>query len=276
MDNLFITALLIVVGYFALYFSGRKYLEGFVGSRLDGAPFPTREKALHIPEKAYPMEQSDTYELSAIFNNQGSKTASKQQLSEAMTRYPLDWSVQGPASQIFQENFEKYEKEMKKSKKMQPSPYEYQSTDMLLPDASVLEDEEQKILKTYKPTSSKGLLHYSMNDVKHLLDKVYDKKGLIPVIAKSKQGENVWEIVEVKEKNPKIVWEDELDQTRSRMTDRHENVIEIPMAAKDVQAGLDPFMRHKMKARIGRHDVKENTPELDRMFAPSYPIKPWN
>lgn len=274
MDNLFITFLLIIVGYCTLYFSGRKYLERFENRfHTNGAPVESAKQIqARPPENAYSMDNSDTYDVSAIFNNQGSKQASKKQLSDAMTRYPLDWSAQGQASQFFQENFEKYEKDMKQSKKMQPSPYNMQSTDMLLPDASVLEDEEQKLLKTYKPQSSKGLLHYSMNDVKYLLDKVYDKKGLIPVIVKSKQGENIYEIVEVKEKNPKIVWEDE---TRTKMTDRRENVIEIPYTATDIQAGLDPFMQHKMKARAGRHDIKENT-ELDRMFATSYPMKSWN
>lgn len=275
MDNLFITFLLIIVGYCTLYFSGRKYLERFQTEfYTNGAPVKSANQIqTRSPENTYSMDNSDTYDVSAIFNNQGSKQASKKQLSDAMTRYPLDWSAQGQASQFFQENFEKYEKNMKQSKRMQPSPYNMQSTDMLLPDASVLEDEEQKLLKTYKPQSSKGLLHYSMNDVKYLLDKVYDKKGLIPVIVKSKQGENIYEIVEVKEKNPKIVWEE--DVMRSKMIDRGENIIEIPYTATDIQAGLDPFMQHKMKARIGRYDIKENS-ELDRMFATSYPMKSWN
>jgi hypothetical protein len=274
MDNLFITFLLIIVGYCTLYFSGRKYLERFENRfHANGAPVESAKQIqARSPENAYSMDRSDTYDVSAVFNNQGSKQASKKQLSDAMTRYPLDWSAQGQGSQFFQENQEKYERDMKHSKKMRPSPYEEQSTDMLLPDASVLDDEEQKLLKTYKPQSSKGLLHYSMNDVKHLLDKVYAKKGLIPVIAKSKQGENIWEIVEVKEKNPKIVWEDE---TRTKMTDRGENIIEVPYTATDIQAGLDPFMQHKMKARVGRHDIKENS-ELDRMFTTSYPMKSWN
>jgi len=275
MENLYIISLLILVGYATLYFSGRKYLEGF-GNRfnLDGSPVTdasTIRQPDALPEKVYPMQpQMDMYDASAVYNNQGSKTASKKQLSDAMTRYPLDWSVQGSGSQVFQEGQAMYEKQMK-STPSQVEAFEEQATDMLLPDASTLEEEERKILQTYKPESSKGLLHYSMHDVTHLLDKLYAKKGLVPVIAKSTQGDNVWEIVEVKEKNPKIVWEDD---TRQKMTDRGEDMIQVPYTAGDIAAGLDPFKHPRNRVRDGRFDIKENS-ELDRMFQPTYPVPQW-
>jgi hypothetical protein len=283
MENIYIVSLLLLIGYVALYFSGRRYIEGF-GERFnrDGSPVTDAEQLAmptspDNPEKVYSV---DTYDASAVFANQGSKPASKKQLNDAMTRYPLDWSVQGAGSQKFQEGMALYEKEQE----VHPStvqPFEEQPTDMLLPDASTLDEEERKILKTYKPKSSKGLLHYSMHDVTHLLEKVYAKRGLIPVIAKSKQGENVWEIVEVKEKNPKIVWEqedgtlsDSVDPTRQMMTDRGEERIQVPYTATDVAAGLDPFHRKKDRVRSGGYDIKENS-ELDRMFQPTYPIPQW-
>ena len=278
MENLYIILLLILIGYFALYFGGRKYLETFKGleERLEGQEGKEcKEESENYqdlkPEMQYPSGlNKDTYELSQVFNNQGSKTASKKQISDAMTRYPLDWSVQGPNSQTFQENQAKYENE---SKRVDPEPFINQPADMLLPDAATLEEEEQKILKTYKPESSKGLLHYSMNDVTHLLKKIYDKKGLIPVIEKSKQGENIWEIVEVKEKNPKIVWED--DGIRDKMTQRGEGVIGVPYTVSDIAAGMDPFMHTRNRIRAGRHEIKENT-ELGRMFQTTQPVPQWN
>ena len=277
MENLYIILLLILIGYFALYFGGRKYLETFNDMehfqnqpRLEPQQQPQLNPQYLEPEMQYPSElNKDTYELAQVFNNQGSKTASKKQISDAMTRYPLDWSVQGPNSQIFQENQAKYDSK----NRVDPEPFINQPTDMLLPDASTLEDEEQKILKTYKPESSKGLLHYSMNDVTHLLKKIYDKKGLIPVIEKSKQGENIWEIVEVKEKNPKIVWED--DGTRDKMTQRGEDVIGVPYTVSDIAAGMDPFMHTRNRVRAGRHEIKENT-ELGRMFQTTQPVPQWN
>ena len=281
MENLYLILLLIVLGYFALYFSGRKYLEQFnlesnesfkenFTNRFnkDGTPITdaTMIQSSTLPENAYSMDQRDTYEVSQVFNNQGSKTASKQQLSDAMTQYPMEWSAQGSNSQYFQENQEKY---LKNKNRVNPEPYQNEAVDMLLPDSAALDDEERKILQTYVPESSKGLLHYSTNDVKHLLYKIYGKKGLIPVIEKSKQGENIWEIVEVKEKNPKIVWEDDVKE------DRREDTIDVPYTVSDIAAGLNPFGQCRDRVRTGGFDIKENT-ELDRMFQPTYPIPEWN
>ena len=139
------------------------------------------------------------------------------------------------------------------------------------------QQEEKKILQTYKPECSKGLLQYSVDDVKALTDKVYGKKGLIPVIKKSKQGENIWEITEVKEKHPHIVWEDEVerDTQRQAMEKRGEEVIEVPYTATDVAAGLDPFFQARNTTRDGKYDYYQWTPGLERMFAPTYPIKYW-
>ena len=148
---------------------------------------------------------------------------------------------------------------------------------MVPPNTEAIDEEEKKILQTYQPESSKGLLEYSVDDVKALLEKVYSRKGLIPVIEKSKQGNNVWEITEVKEKNPKIVWADEQEKEiqREAMTQRGEEVIEVPYTATDLAAGLDPFFQARNSVRDGKYDYTQWTPGLQRMFAPTYPIKNW-
>jgi hypothetical protein len=116
-----------------------------------------------------------------------------------------------------------------------------------------------------------------VDDVKQLVDRIYTKRGLIPVINKSKQGENIWEITEVKEKDPKIVWEDEVerDVQRAAMEQRGEEVIEVPYTVTDVSAGLDPFFQSRNRVRDGKYDYTEWTPGLERMFAPTYPLKSW-
>lgn len=249
----------------ALYLGGRSYLETFQDSRFDrkGRPNPNAS----LPEMPYPA--ADEYEVSAVFQNQGSREASQQQISDAMTRYPLDWSTHGPASQHFQEKQVQYTKDVNYA--AQPSPYSKQETEATVPES--LEEEERKILQTYQPKSSKDLLSYSVDDVKQLLDKVYDKKGLIPVLHKSKQGENVWEVTEVKEKNPTIVWEDDQEEV---MRSRGEERIEVPYPASDLAAGLNPFMNARERVSKGKHDNPQWTPGVDRMFTPSYPIPAWN
>jgi hypothetical protein len=87
-------------------------------------------------------------------------------------------------------------------------------------------------------------------------------------------------LVEVKEKNPKIVWEDDpsvqtAPDVNSMMADRGEERIQVPYTASDVAAGLDPFKNARNRVRTGRFDIKENS-ELDRMFQPTYPVPEWS
>ena len=84
MENLYIITVLVVVGYVALYFSGRKYLEGFENRfNRDGSPVTDASTIMNkntIKEKEYPMQpKMDMYDVSAVYNNQGSKPASKKQ-----------------------------------------------------------------------------------------------------------------------------------------------------------------------------------------------------
>ena len=265
--------LLLTIGYIAMYFGSRKYLELFQNE----APNDYKGERFHkdgspnTNPNATPENPSDEYELSAVFQNQGSREASQQQISDAMTRYPLDWSTQGPASEHFQEKQVQYTND--RSAATKPAPYSEQGTESPVPAS--MEEEERKILQTYQPTSSKDLLTYSVDDVKNLLDSVYDKKGLIPVIHKSKQGDNVWEVTEVKEKKPTIVWEEDT-QTQQVMRQRGEETIEVPYPASDMAAGLNPFLNPRQRVGNGRNDTPQWTPGVDRMFTPSYPIPKWN
>jgi hypothetical protein len=290
-SNLITVFLLLILGYFVLYFGGRKYLEKFSVNDYnneprfnpDGSPRQDFNMMIYPPEKPYlanPIDDLDEYELANVYQNQGSKVASKKQISDAMTRYPMDWPVQGPNSQYFQENQAQFENKMEENLQNPPVTgfyNEVNGSDMAPPDTAAQEAEEKKILQTYVPESSKGLLQYSVDDVRALLDKIYGSKGLIPVIEKSKQGPNIWEITEVKEKNPHIVWEDELERTtqRQKMEQRGEEVIEVPYTAQDVAAGLDPFFQARNPVRDGKFDYYQWTPGLERMFAPTFPIKEW-
>jgi hypothetical protein len=290
-SNLMTLFILLIFGYIVLYFGGRKYLEKFTSNDYDnqsrfnpdGTPNEQQNMMIYPPDKPYlmnPIDDLDDYELSVVFQNQGSKTASRKQISDAMTRYPMDWSTQGPNSQNFQDNQAEFEKQTIENINNPPSEKMYKQidgSDMIPPDTATMESEEKKILQTYKPECSKGLLQYSVDDVHSLVDKIYCKKGLIPIIEKSKQGENIWEITEVKEKNPHIVWEDDLEKQteRQRMEARREELIEIPYTVSDISAGLDPFFQARNSVRDGRYDYYQWTPGLERMFAPTFPIKAW-
>ena len=239
---------------------------------------PSRSRQPETPFTTAPIMNLDDYEVSSIFQNRGSREASKKQLSDAMTRYPLDWSVQSPDSQVFQEGQVHWEKKKVENYENPPHTEAYQNIDgsnMVPMDTETQEEEEKKILQMYQPKSSKELLHYSVDDVQQLMDRVYNKRGLIPVIHKSKQGENMWEITEVKEKDPTIVWEDDVQTDREMQTQRGEQNIEVPITASDLSSGLDPFFTERSSTRHGKNDYTQWTPGLERMFAPTHPVKAW-
>lgn len=278
-NTVFLTVfLLLIVGYVVLYIWGRKYLEHFEDQAITKSPALKKDHTMTLPNASFMPENktrpADEYELSAVFQNQGTREATQQQINDAMTRYPLDWSNHGPNSQHFQEEQALYEKQ--KDKLPQPEAY-YGNMDGVkdaLVDNAAQEEEERKILQTYQPKSSKGLLQYSVDDVKSLLHKVYDKKGLIPVVAKSKQGPNIWEVIEVKEKDPKIVWEDEIANATPAQAQsmRMEESITVPYPASDLAANLDPFMRARESTRKG---VAHMDTDLERMFDTVKPVPAW-
>lgn len=263
---------ILIIGYVVLYIGGRKYLETFTNKK------ETPVRVIHSPpERPYstqPIDFIDDYEVSAVFYNEGSKEVLQKHRNEAMAQYPLDWANQGPNSQYFQEKQAEFQKKMKPQLTSQLLEEGFDAT---LPDALQQDEEERKILQTYQPKCTKNLLEYCVEDVKALVDRVYDKKGQIPVLEKSKQGPNIWEITEVKEKNPVIVWEDDPAETeeKSIQRERGENVIEVPQAAHDLSAGLDPFFQMRNPFRTQPNDFTQWTPGLERMFAPTHPVKSW-
>ena len=263
--------LIMLVGYMVFYLGGRKYAEHFQ-SQSRPAPLQPSQKKPEPPYTKKPIRSLDEYEISAVYQNQGSKEATKLQRDQAMAQYPMDWVTQGPASPAYQEGAARFQN---------TSAVEGQNSadqEMLLPDSALQEAEERKILQTYQPEKSANLL-YSVEDVKTLVEKLYDKRGLIPELVPSKQGPNVWEITEVREKNPKIIWEDDpavlANATqRQRMNARQEDTIQVPYHASDVGAGVDPFFERD-STRQGRFDYHQWTPGLERMFAPTHPVKRW-
>ena len=251
--------LLFIVGYLVIYLGGRKYLESF-DNRFQANGTPNEAVLPETPYLMDPIDDLDDYDVSAVYHRQGSRSASQKDINDAMTRYPLDWSAQGQGSQYFQEKQLEYEKKA-----------EIPGDDGM-PQYIDIGKEEKDILQTYEPKSSKSLLEYNLEDVKQLIDRVYAKRDQIPIVKKSKQGENIWEITEVHEKHPKIEWED--DPVRQSMTDRGEEMIEVPLSVRDY-AEMDPFFKARRSTKKGKNSYMEWTPGLERMFAPTMPQKRW-
>ena len=229
------------------------------------------------PYATDPINSVDDYEYSMIFQNEGSRVAGKQAISDAMSRYPLEWSSLPPSSELFQEKLEGFVAAVAAdSAPVNTNQFNSISGQQEQPaDKDALEDAEKKLLATYKPEHTKDLLNYNLKDTKKMLKKLYAKQGLIPIVEKSKQGTNVFEIVETKEINPTIVWEDDPISAVDRQIIRGENRIEVPLYAKDTAAGLDPFFEPRQPVTMGKHDYTKWTPGLERSFAPTYTGNGW-
>jgi len=230
-----------------------------------------------LPYATNPINSIDDYEYSMIFREEGSRVAGKRAISDAMAEYPIEWSALPPSSQLFQQNLEQFvDAVAADAAPVNTAEFDSISGDQEQPpDMDAIEDEEKKILATYQPEETKDLLNYSLNDTKKLLMKAYAKKGLIPVIEQSSQGQNVFEVVETKEIHPTIVWEDDPVSEVNRNIIRGENRIEVPLYARDTAAGLDPFFEPRQPTTMGKHDYTKWTPELERSFAPTYTGNGW-
>jgi len=295
MDNILFMFFICLAAYIILYIFGRYYLrENFEN--------PEQQKAMHMaamhaapsvyntteiredlyggtPYATSPIMTLDDYEYSMVFQSEGNREAQKRSISDAMTAYPLDWCSLPPSAALFQTAQEGFTNAVAVDQAAAPADVsEFNSisgTAEQPPDMDAIEDEEKKILAMYKPEETKDLIHYSLKDAKRLVKKMYAKRGLIPDIQKSSQGDNVFEIVEVREKNPVIVWEDDGMNTQEREIIRGENRINVPITVNDMAAGLDPYYEPRSGVRLGTNDYTKWTPGLERQFAPTYTGPGW-
>lgn len=239
-----------------------------------------------MPYAATGIESLDDYEYNLVFQNEGNREIGKRQISDAMFRYPLDWSVQPPSSAVFQQGMEAFENQQRADADPNRTPMDLSQfksisgQDMVPPNLDALDADEKKILAMYSPdpiegeTEEKCHKDTPFEKAQKLVKKIYDKRGEVAVLEPSRQGQNVYEITEVFKRNEPIVWEDEVPEP-SRAEMRGEQRIEVPRTVNDLAAGLDPFFEARPTTRMSKNDYTKWTPGLERMFAPTYPQTNW-
>lgn len=229
-----------------------------------GRPYTTR-----------PIMDVDDYEVDVIYQNEGDRQYNKAEINRLTSDYPFAWAQLPPSAMGFQERQAKWMAD--KATKIRPDLTQYAEIEgfSVLPnDTQTIEEEEQKLLKTYVPACSKDL-KYDVDDAMDLIKKIYEKKGLIAKV--DVRPDNVYEVYETMEKNPKIVYEDEVQVQTQRETaaEARETTFQVPQMANDLAAGLDPFFEPGPRLRSDRTDYTQWTPGLERMFAPTYPREHW-
>ena len=288
-----------------MYVKGRKYLEPFQ----DAGTGPTVNQIYPVPPPLMPetapidtrpgrvvMEQThldpvaqghikklDDFEYNMIYQNESDRALSTALRNKLMSQRPMDWAGLPPSSEQFQaglrESFENASPTVPDNAK----PYEnINGGNMVPPDTEATEMEERKILQAYKPPSTQELGSYSADedmDPDELIKKLYAVKGLVPTVA-HKDGTNVYEVVGVRRKDEKVVYEDEeAPASLGPVRGAGEATIQVPPTAYDTAAVVDPFYDTSApggKTRMGKWDYQSWTPGLERMFAPTNDTQKWS
>lgn len=239
----------------------------------------SRDKTM-FPYTTDPVDSLDQYELEAVFTNEGDKELKKQEINRLTRRYPLDWVNYPPNSSKFQSEQAKYIESFttESSAEELNAPYkDIGEGNLTPPDTSALEREEKQILATYKPQALGERTTYDVYDAQKMLEQIYKPKGIKPTVVR-KEG-NVFEVVSTRNLKEKVEYEDDLPDAsytaNTSNTGAGEGVIHVPAVALESAAGRDPFYEPTNSTRPSRSDYTRWTPGLERMFAPTYPVKDW-
>lgn len=288
-----------------MYVKGRKYLEPFQNAgtgptvnqiypvppplMVETAPIDTRpgrvvmEQTSLDPVAQGQIKKLDDFEYNMIYQNESDRALSTALRNKLMSQRPMDWAGLPPSSEQFQaglrESFENASPTVPDNAK----PYQTVNGDnMMPPDTEATEMEERKILQAYKPPSAQELGSYSADEdmePEKLIEKIYAVKGLVPTVA-HKDGTNVYEVVGVRRKDEKVVYEDEeAPASLGPVRGAGEATIQVPATAYDTAAVVDPFYDTSApggKTRMGKWDYQSWTPGLERMFAPTNDTQNWH
>jgi hypothetical protein len=298
-----ILGLLAIIGYILFYIGERRYLyENFQSSAAASvgavtvaqstAPVPVNSPTpktielapVEVPYTKQPINGVDDYEYNLVYQNESDKALSQGLRNKLMSQRPMEWSGLPPSSSQFQAGLRESFENAKPTVPDSAKPYDNIAGNLMQPpDMSQVEKEEKKILQTYKPKFPPTPTTYDSRDVNELIQKVYDAKGVIPEVV-HKEGTNVYEIVGVRRKDEKVVFEDEAveaDATEGPNKEAMESTVKAPLAVRDMNSpSKDAFFDEgsaavEKKSRTNRWDYTAWTPGLERMFAPTKAQEAW-
>jgi len=267
----------LIVLYLFIFISGRYYLrESFQNNSTTTLSLKEASNPDVIldemtrPFYDKPIDSVDDYELSMVFENENDRELTKGLRNKLMSQYPMDWTTNPPSSSNFTKGMKEGFKDVSGS---DTSMFDNISGENLTPpDTAGIEEEERKILKTYKPKNTRDLKTYDVDDAYTLIKKIYDAKGEIPDVI-HKKDTNVYEIVGTRRKDEKVLYDDEEAPYSPDMNGEPDVV--VPQRAVDLLESSDPFYDKQKRTRIDKNDYTRFSEGLERMFAPTYPVKAW-
>ena len=265
MENIWRAATVVAVGYLAFYIYTlykKDNKETFEGCR-------TVLDTSNSAQKPYVTTETSRgdFEQDFIYNNEGGRDSAREAILMAKRKFPFDWSQLPPDSSLFQAQQAMFVSDPT----TKAAPYtlstfvDIESKKVLPPDTTA-EQREFDALATYKPKNPDNV---DRRDVKRLIKKLYGDKGLIASVAK--KANNVYEVYEVQEKNPKIVYEDEVNSSmQSNELNPKINpneMLVVPNTVNEVNSGLASYGLGE-KTNLERRTYNDYNPNLEGIFGP--------
>jgi hypothetical protein len=265
MENIWRAATVVAVGYLAFYIYTlykKDTKESFQGCR---TVLDTSTSA----QKPYVTTETSRgdFEQDFVYNNEGGKDSAREAILMAKRKFPFDWSQLPPDSSLFQAQQAMFVSDPT----TKAAPYtlstfvDIESKKVLPPDTTA-EQREFDALATYKPKNPNNV---DTKDVKRLIKKLYGDKGLVASVAK--KANNVYEVYEVREKNPKIVYEDEVNSSiQSNELNPKINpneMLVVPNTVDEVNSGLAIYGLGE-KTNLERRTYNDYNPNLEGIFGP--------
>jgi len=229
------------------------------------------------PYEKHPITDLGEYELSSVYTNESDKVLSKGLRDKLMSQYPMSWTTYPPSSSQFQAGYKESFQNATQEVPDDAQPYQNISgAAMQPPDTGETEREERKILQTYTPEFPPSATTYDPRDANALIKKIYDVKGLIPIV-NHKEGTNVYEIVGTRRKNEKVVYEDEqAPALRGADPSTGEGVVPVVSSLNEMTtSSRDNFFDTSKGGSANPWNYNAWTPGLERVFAPTEPKQNW-
>jgi len=273
MDMLVILAILVAFSYIILYLRGSSYKrEGFEGSCKTVLDTSYQAKPYMTTEDKY-----GDFEQDFVYQNEGGFDTTREAIDAARRRFPFDWAGLPPSSALFQAQQALFSSDKGKT----AAPFVSETFSNLDAQKALPPDEygqvtEDDILKAYKARETKNLKVVDEKSVNKLISDIYGSKGLVAKVAK--KANNVFEVYEVQEKNPKIVWEDEVSSNFS-MQDNALNPLTsetliVPKGAGDITAGVMPNGNGE-STRLSKRSYSDYNPNLEGIFGEKMQWQQW-
>jgi hypothetical protein len=273
MDLLVLFSVLIAIAYILLYLGGRYYLrQGFQDG---GRNCQTVLDTTITSSKPYVTNENQygDFEQDVIYQNEGGFNPTQEAINMAKRKFPFDWSQLPPSSSLFQAQQALFSKDpLSTTAPFVPETFQNIESLKVLPPELTEEDE----LKMYQAKTTEDLSVVDKQSVDQMIQNIYGKKGFVAKVAE--KANNVFEVYELQEKDPKIVYEDEVQASiQDNELNRPLNAAELlvsPDPARQIQNDLMPFGRGE-SVGVTRQEYSQYNPNLEAIFGPRMQWQQW-